>query len=396
MIMSRGEAFALGLAIGLAILGINLLVEKVDVDPAARTHDRPNANREADVAETKQSVDQQPAVKSGEKQPKSLDGDDSAATTSTATTTASAKESVADRAAADGVTTGPVLKTPFGEIAVLPADNPWNQDISRLPVHERSRDYIRSIGEDKPLFPCFGADYRGSPNGIPYEFVAADHPKQAIEFEYAGESDQGPYPMPMNPKIEGGLKADPDGDRHVLLIDTQNKLLYELFHVHPNGPGQWKAGSGAIFDLSSNKLRPLGWTSADAAGLPIFPGLVRYDEVMVQREIRHALRFTVRLSQHAYILPATHFASQSRDPKLPPMGLRVRLRTDYDIHKFPKTAQVILTALKKYGMFLADNGSDWFITGEPDNRWNDDDLHAIKKIKGRDLECLETGPLRTE
>ncbi|HLQ43982.1 MAG TPA: hypothetical protein VK137_04570 [Planctomycetaceae bacterium] len=291
---------------------------------------------------------------------------------------------------------GPVLQTRLGDVPVFPADNPWNQDISRLPVHARSRDYIHSIGADKPLFPCFGADYRGAPNGIPYVVVPADQPKQSISFEYPDESDPGPYPIPPNPLIEGGPNADADSDRHVILIDAQNKKLYELFHVLPNGPGQWKAGSGAIFDLTSNNLRPLGWTSADAAGLPIFPGLVRYDEVQVKQEIRHALRFTVRRTQRAYILPATHFASRSKDPNLPPMGLRIRLKADYDISKFPKSAQVILTALKKYGMFLADNGSDWFITGEPDNRWNDDDLHTLKRVKGHDLECLDTGKLHSE
>lgn len=364
MIMSRGETLGLGVAIGLAILGVNLFVG--DIDSVAQTPAPSDSNRKAVVA--------------GQKRLKAVE-----------------KKTEPKSAATNAATTvGPVLKTPLGIIPVFPTDNPWNQDISQLPVHVRSRDYIRSIGEEKPLFPCFGADYRGSPNGIPFAVVAADHPKQAVEFEYPDESDPGPYPIPEMPLIEGGPQADADSDRHVILIDAQNKLLYELFHVLPNGPGKWKAGSGAIFDLSSNKLRPLGWTSADAAGLPIFPGLVRYDEVMVQQEIRHALRFTVRLSQRAYILPATHFASRSRDLKLPPMGLRVRLRADFDISAFPKPAQVILTALKKYGMFLADNGSDWFITGEPDNRWNDDELHAIKRIKGRDLECVETGPLRTE
>ena len=378
MIMSRGEALGLSAAIGLAFGGINYFLDSEDTvaqGPAAVQQTR-------NTGVTGKKPTAAPAT---EKTPAS---DERQSETKAATTS--------NPAATKSAATSPLLKTPIGELAVLPPDNPWNQDISRLPVHERSRDYIRSIGEDKPLFPCFGADYQGAPNGIPFEFVAADHPKQSVEFEYATESDPGPYPIPMNPKIEGGPKADPEGDRHVILIDAQNKLLYELFHVMPNGPSKWKAGSGAIFDLGSNKLRPIGWTSADAAGLPIFPGLVRYDEVITQREIRHALRFTVRRSQHAYILPATHFASQSRDPKLPPMGLRVRLRADYDLSKFPPSAKVILTALKKYGMFLADNGSDWFITGEPDNRWNDDELHAIKKIKGRDLECIETGPLRTE
>lgn len=291
---------------------------------------------------------------------------------------------------------GPMLKTKLGDVEILPADNPWNQNISTLKVHAKSRAWIASVGAERPLFPCFGADYQGAPNGIPYVVVEGNAAKQSVEFEYPDESDKGPYPLPRFPPIEGGLNAPKDSDRHVLMIDPQNKKLYELFHVLPDGPGKWKAGSGAIFDLSSNKLRPLGWTSADAAGLPIFPGLVRYDETVEQAEIRHALRFTVRKTQRAYILPATHFASSSRDGNLPPMGLRVRLRASYDISKFPKSAQVILTCLKKYGMFLADNGSDWFITGTPDNRWIDDELHTLKRIKGHDLECVDTGELRFE
>jgi hypothetical protein len=291
---------------------------------------------------------------------------------------------------------GPVLKTKLGDVEIFPADNPWNQDISKLKVHAKSRAWIESVGADKPLFPCFGADYMGAPNGIPYVVVESDAPKQSVSFEYPDESDKGPYPIPKVPPIEGGPKAPVDSDRHVLMIDAQNKRLYELFHVLPDGPGKWKAGSGAIFDLSSNKLRPLGWTSADAAGLPIFPGLVRYDEVVEQQEIRHALRFTVRKTQRAYLLPATHFASRSKDANLPPMGLRVRLRADYDVSKFPQSAQVILKALKKYGMYLADNGSDWFITGSPDNRWIDEELHTLKRVKGRDLECVDTGELRYE
>ena len=289
-----------------------------------------------------------------------------------------------------------VLKTEQGEIEIFPRDNPWNQDISKLPVHKHSRQYIESVGADKPLFPCFGADWMGTPNGIPYVVVEGKHPKLYVKFEYPDESDPGPYPIPKSPPIEGGPNAPEDSDRHVIMIDAQNNKLYELFHVMPAGNGNWKAGSGAIFDLTSNKLRPMGWTSADAAGLPIFPGLVRYDEVIERGEIRHALRFTVRKTQRAFILPATHFASQSQDSTLPPMGLRVRLKADYDISRFPKSAQVILTALKTYGMLLADNGSDWFITGTPDNRWNDDDLHTLKRVKGRDLECVETGPLRME
>ncbi len=302
-----------------------------------------------------------------------------------------AQQSTAKRSNLRG---GPTLQTRLGEVEIFPRDNPWNQDISQLPVHSHSAQWIESIGADKPLFPAFGAEYEGAPNGIPYVVVAGNEPKQLVDFEYADESDHGPYPIPMNPPIEGGPHAPPDSDRHILMLDPQNKKLYELFHVSQDGTGKWNAGSGAIFDLSSNNLRPLGWTSADAAGLPIFPGLVRYDEAIEQGEIRHALRFTVRKSQRAYVLPATHFASPSKDANLPPMGLRVRLKTDYDISHFPKSAQVILTALKKHGMLLADNGSDWFITGAPDNRWIDDELHTLRRIKGHDLECVDTGELQ--
>ncbi len=303
---------------------------------------------------------------------------------------------VATTTAQPPIPRGPVLKTKHGEVEIFPADNPWNQDVSKLKVHSRSQAWIASMGADKPLFPCFGADYQGAPNGIPFVVVEGNAPKQVVEFEYPDESEKGPYPIPKNPPIEGGPNAPQDSDRHVLMIDAQNKKLYELFHVLPAGPGKWKAGSGAIFDLTSNKLRPLGWTSADAAGLPIFPGLARYDETVEQGEIRHALRFTARKTQRAYILPATHFASRSKDANLLPMGLRVRLKADYDISKFPNSAQVILTALKRYGMLLADNGSDWFVTGTPDNRWIDDELHTLKRVKGRDLECVDTGELRFE
>ncbi len=296
----------------------------------------------------------------------------------------------------DNKTRGSMLKTELGDVEIFPADNPWNQDVSKLPVHAKSKPWIESVGADRPLFPCFGADYQGAPNGIPYVVVTGKHLKRFVEFEYPDESDNGPYPIPNEPPIEGGPKAPGDSDRHVIMIDAHNNKLYELFQVLPAGQGNWKAGSGAIFDLTSNKLRPFGWTSADAAGLPIFPGLVRYDETIKQGEIKHALRFTVRRTQRAYVLPATHFASKSNDPNLPPMGLRVRLRADYDISNFPKPAKVILTCLKKYGMLLADNGSDWFITGCPDNRWNDDELHALKRVKGRDLECVDTGELLTK
>ena len=286
----------------------------------------------------------------------------------------------------------PVLRTQFGDLQILPADNPWNQDISRLSVHPLSMAYLRSMGLNTGLHPDFGTVWEGAPIGIPYVVVGSSQRKVPIEFEYRDESDPGPYPVPLNAPIEGGPHNS--GDRHVVVIDYFNKKLYELFSAYPTGKG-WKAGSGAVFDLTSNALRPDGWTSADAAGLPVFPGIVRYDEVVEQAEIRHALRFTVERTQRAYIRPATHFASPSHDPSLPPLGLRLRLRSDFDISGFPPNVQVILRALKKYGMFLADNGADWFISGSPDARWNDDELSTLKRVKGRDFEAVDTGEIIT-
>lgn len=285
---------------------------------------------------------------------------------------------------------GPVLKTRFGDVEIFPPDNPWNQDVSNLPVHPKSREYLESAGFDKNLHPDFGTVWNGAPNGIPYVVVNGSQPKVPVKFEYADESDPGPYPIPPEAPIEGGPKSD--GDRHILVIDATNKKLYETFSTYPDGTG-WRAGSGAIFDLTSNKLRPAGWTSADAAGLPVFPGLVRYDEVVEQKEIRHALRFTVRKTQRGYIPPATHWASRSKDRNLPPMGLRVRLKANYDTSKFPPEAQVILKCLKTYGMLLSDNGGDWFISGTPDARWNDEAIRTLKRVKGRDLEAVFTGEL---
>lgn len=293
----------------------------------------------------------------------------------------------------DAGRSGPILKTRLGDVEIFPADNPWNSRVDDLPVHPQSDQWIRSVGPGTKLHPDFGTVWQGAPIGIPYVIVPSDQPKVAVAFQYADESDAGPYPIPPNPPIEGGPNADADSDRHILMIDPKKKLLYELFQVLPDGQGGWRAGSGAIFDLSTNRVRPDGWTSADAAGLPIFPGLVRYDEVAAG-EIRHALRFTVRKTQRGYIFPARHFASRSNDRDLPPMGLRVRLRKNFDISKFPKSAQVILTALKRYGMLLADNGSDWFISGVPDRRWDDDELATLKRVTGRDLECVLTGPVK--
>jgi hypothetical protein len=275
----------------------------------------------------------------------------------------------------------------LGGRAVFPVDDPWNRDISRLPVDPNSDALIRSIGIEKPLHPDFGTVYAGAPIGIPYVVVPGTQPRVPVRFEYADESDPGPYPIPPGAPIEGGPKGE--GDRHVLVIDRDNWKLYELFSAHPQPDGSWQAGSGAIFDLKTGAPRPVGWTSADAAGLPIFPGLVRYEEACGQKEITHSLRFTCRRTRRAYTPPARHFASRLGDANLPPMGMRVRLRASFDLDGFPPAVQVILVALKCHGMFLADNGSDWYISGAPDRRWDNNELHALKRVKGRDLEVVK-------
>jgi hypothetical protein len=277
-------------------------------------------------------------------------------------------------------------------VPLFPADNPWNTPVDHLPVDEHSGDYLASIGLEAHLHPDFGESSDGCSPGIPYVVVDGKQPKFPVRFQWPEESDPGLYPIPPDAPVEGGDNAD--GDRHVLIVDRDNRRLYELFGVRKSGD-IWQASSGAIFDLRSNQLRPAGWTSADAAGLAILPGLVRYEEAVEQREIRHALRFTAKVTRRAYVFPARHWASRHTDPKLPPMGLRVRLKVDYDINGFPASAQVVLKALKRYGMILADNGGNWFITGAPDSRWNDDELAALKRVRGKDLEVVETGNLVT-
>lgn len=276
----------------------------------------------------------------------------------------------------------------------FPDDNPWNQRIDDAPVDPLSDILIRSLGADVGLHPCFGSgEYEGSVIGIPYVVVSSAQPLAAIEFtEYPAESDAGPYPVPPLAPIEGAPSTE--ADRHVLVIDRDRWKLYELFHAFEVAGG-WKAASGAVWDLSSNATRPAGWTSADAAGLPVFPGLVRYDEVQ-SGEIRHALRFTASRSRKAYVPPASHWASPHRDPALPPMGMRVRLKRTFDVTKFPRDVQVVLRCLQTYGMILADNGSDWFISGAPDERWDNDAMHLLKQVKGRDFEVLRMDGLVAE
>ncbi len=276
------------------------------------------------------------------------------------------------------------------EFMVFPSDNPWNTDISGYPVHNNSADYIQSIGADTGIHPDFGTTWQGAPNGIPYVYINKNQPLVTITFTaYGDESDPGPYPVPDNAPVEGGNNST--GDRHVIVVDRDNLMLYELYRAFKLASG-WEAESGAKWDLTSNNVRPKYWTSADAAGLPIFVGLVRYEEIQ-RGEINHALRFTVSLTQRGFIFPARHFASSSTSNNLSPMGLRFRLKADFDISGFSRTNQIILRALKKYGMLVADNGGDWFISGAPDSRWDDDDLSKLKSVKGRDFEVVYTGEI---
>lgn len=288
---------------------------------------------------------------------------------------------------------GPVsyLQTKYGAVRIFPHDNPWNTEIVRAKVHPDSAALIASIGADETLHADFGTTWQGAPNGIPYVVVGPRQPKVKVAFKYRDESDRGPYPIPPDAPIEGGPAGK--GDRHVIVVSPTERKLYELFHAYKQDDGTWKAGSGAIFDLTSNKLRPWGYTSADAAGLPIFPGLVRYGEVE-RGVIPHALRITVQRSRKAYIPPATHHAGRSDDENLPPMGLRLRLKPTVEAKKFPKQARPIVVAMQRYGVIVADNGSDWYVSGAPDERWSDDQLRALKKIKGSDFEVVWTGKAR--
>lgn len=284
-------------------------------------------------------------------------------------------------------TLGP--NSPLGGMQIFPPDNPWNQPVDNAEVDPLSTVILREIGADKGLFPAFGPGlWEGAPIGIPYIVVDGNEPTVPVKYTaYGDESDPGPFPIPPNAPVEGDPNSD--GDRHCIVIDRQNHKLYELFRAFSIADGRlWRADSGAVFDLASNELRPEGWTSADAAGLPVFPGLVRYEEVVEIGEIKHALRFTVQRTRRAYVHPARHYASKDNSPTLPPMGMRVRLKADYDISQFPPEAQVILTCLKKYGMFLADNGSDWYVSGAPDPRWNDDAIKTLKQVKGGDFEVV--------
>jgi hypothetical protein len=279
--------------------------------------------------------------------------------------------------------TGPTLEG----CPVLPADNIWNTSVENLPVDPNSSAYISTIGATTGLHPDFGSGtWNGGPIGIPYTVVGGSQARVSITFDYADESDPGPYPIPSDAAIEGGSQST--GDRHVLVLDRDNCILYEIFSAYPQPDGSWQAGSGAVFNLRSNALRPRGWTSADAAGLPILPGLARYDEA-ASGEIRHALRFTAPQTRKEFIWPARHYASSLTAANDPPMGQRFRLKASFDISHFSAGVQVILRALKRYGMILADNGSSWYISGAPDSRWNNDSLvNELKQVTGSDFEAV--------
>ena len=279
-------------------------------------------------------------------------------------------------------TSAPILSA---GCSFFPADNIWNRAVTDLPLDASSERYVRSMGENAPLHPDFGAA-----SGIPYTVAAGtERETQVIFREGALESDHGPYRIPDNAVIE------PASDSHVLVVNSAECMLYELFGGRRIGPQQWSAGSGAIFNLRSNSLRPRGWTSADAAGLPIVPGLVRYEEVAAGH-ITHALRFTVRQTRRAFVWPAAHFASQSGDPNLPPMGQRFRLRRSVDLSGFSQEARVILSALKEYGMMLSDNGGSWYISGAPDSRWPRDLSSQLSRIRGADFEAVDVSHLMVQ
>ena len=272
---------------------------------------------------------------------------------------------------------------------IFPANNPWNQKVDTAPVDPNSSAVISRFSS-AAVHPDFGANWDGGPFGIPYVVVAGTQPKVNIgPISYADESDPGPYPIPADAPVEGGSQST--GDRHVIALDRDNWVLYELYNAYPNGDGSWSADSAAKFDLNSNQLRPEGWTSADAAGLPILPGLVRYDEVYEQKAIHHAIRFTLQNTRKAYVHPATHYASSLTDLSYAPMGARFRLKASFDISGYSPANQVILQAMKTYGLILADNGSNLYISGAPDSRWDDEDLNALKNISSGNFEMIQLG-----
>jgi len=285
---------------------------------------------------------------------------------------------------------------PLSGCSVFPDDNYWHADVSDLPVLPQSDAYVRSIGRDTGLKADFGSGlWNGGPIGIPYMLEDGATRRVNVTFQYDDESDPGPYPVRRNPKIEGGPNGD--GDRHILAVDTEDCRLYELYDAHKaGGRRNWRAGSGAIYDLGSNALRPAGWTSADAAGLPVFPGLVRRAEAR-SGTIDHAIRFTAPSTRNTYVWPARHQASSNASVSLPPMGTWFRLKAGADISGYTGEVRAILEALKVHGMILADNGSPWYLSGAPNANWDNDALRALADFTGADFEavdatCLQVSP----
>jgi hypothetical protein len=287
-----------------------------------------------------------------------------------------------------------VRPSPTGrDCRILPADNVWHADVSRLPTHPRSAAMVAAIGADAAVHPDFGSGtWQGAPIGIPITVVPAGQRRVPVSFGYADESDPGPYPVPPDAAVEGGPRGD--GDRHVLVWDRAACRAYELFDAHPAGAG-WRAGSGAVFDLRANRLRPAGWTSADAAGLSILAGLVRYDEVAAGR-VDHAIRVTVPRTRTGWTWPATHSASTATDPALPQLGQRLRLKRSVDLSRLPRQARIVAEAMRRYGLIVADHGSAWFLSGAPDARWDNDDLRALGGLHGSDFEVVDAARLMVD
>jgi hypothetical protein len=274
---------------------------------------------------------------------------------------------------------------------IFPADNVWHADVSRLPVRSDSAALVASVGTGRGVHADFGAgNYDGGPIGIPVTTVRPGQAGVKVTFQYASESDRVPYPIPAGAAVEGG--ASSSGDRHVILYDQAACKAYELYAAYPNSDGSWRAGSGAVFDLRADALRARGWTSADAAGLSVLAGLVRYDEVAAGR-VDHAVRVTAPHTRNTYVWPARHAASDSSDAKLPAMGQRFRLKSTVDTSRLPAQARVVAEAMKRYGVILADNGSPWYISGVPDNRWSNDALHALGGLTGANFEAVDTSSL---
>lgn len=301
------------------------------------------------------------------------------------------KTNITTLPSAQGLTNAGPGDTKVGSCAIFPPDNPWNQDISAAPLDPNSANYLKFIA-DTGGNQFLHADFGGNGEyGIPYVVVGADQPLISLNItDYPEESDPGPYPIPIDAPVENG------SDAHVIAVDEDNCMLYELYQAEYVAP-YWQAASAAKFDLTSNDLRPDGWTSADAAGLPIFPGLARYDEVQPEEmnlaPINHALRVTFSETQKAYIHPATHYASDNTSSSAPPMGLRLRLKADYDLSGYSGQSLEILKALKKYGLIVADNGSNWYITGDQNTGWNDEDLNQLKEVPGSAFEVVKTGEI---